>query len=67
MAMTEVSIDDALIKEAANLYPRRSPDEIAAEAIKSYLAYAELLKMKGILKDGDLWDNDDSGELERLQ
>jgi hypothetical protein len=62
--MTQLNIDDALVKEGAKRYPRHSPDEIASEALKSYLAYAELLEMKGILNDDDLWDNaDDSGAI----
>jgi hypothetical protein len=47
--MTRVSIDDALVREAASRYPQHSPEEIAAEALESYLAYAELLEMKGMI------------------
>jgi hypothetical protein len=66
--MTQVSIDDALVREAASRYPRHSPEEITAEALKSYLAYAELLEMKGILNDGDLWEDAyDRNEVERPQ
>jgi hypothetical protein len=66
--MTQVAIDDALVKEAAIRYPRHIPEEITAKALKSYLAYAELLEMKGILTDDDFWDDAyDRDEVERPQ
>jgi hypothetical protein len=66
--MTQIAVDDALVKEAAIRYPRHSPEEITAEALKSYLAYAELLEMKGILTDDDFWEDAyDRDEVERPQ
>jgi hypothetical protein len=66
--MAQITVDAALVKEAAIRYPRHSPEEITAEALKSYLAYAELLEMKGILTDDDLWEDAyDRGEPEYLQ
>jgi hypothetical protein len=54
--MTEVRVDDQLKKEAAELYPAESFETVTQEALKSYLAYAELAKMKGILTKDDVWD-----------
>jgi Arc/MetJ family transcription regulator len=55
--MTQVNVDDALVQEAVKRYPRHSPEEIVAEALRNYLACAQLLDMNDILKDADLWDD----------
>jgi hypothetical protein len=66
--MAQIAVDDALVKEAVIRYPRHSPEEITAKALKSYLAYAEVLEMKGILTDDDFWDDAyDRDEVERPQ
>jgi hypothetical protein len=55
--MTQVAINDKLAQEAVYLYPNQTLDKITDKALERYLACAELLQMKGILKDDDIWED----------
>jgi Arc/MetJ family transcription regulator len=64
--MTQVAIDDSLIRKARTVTNLRSDQEILEEALRGYIVQmqnqAEILQMAGKLNwDGD-WSGDDAEE-----
>jgi hypothetical protein len=54
--MTQVAIDDGLVKEAVRLSDDKTESEIVEQALKIYIGQMSLRSMFGSIKDDDLWD-----------
>jgi hypothetical protein len=57
--MTQVAVDDGLMKRAETLSTIQEPSKVVEKALQIYIDQLNLKSMFGTMKDDDFWDTDE--------